>query len=63
MYTYFFVAALAALIVAWCTDKAQHRYSFTIAGVTVVLIGYVILLCENRATTGVRYMACFLEHP
>lgn len=55
----FIVAAVAALIVAWCTDRAKHRYGFTIAGVAVGLVGYVILLCQNRVTTGVRYMACF----
>jgi cyanate permease len=55
----FIVAAIAALVVAWCTDRAHHRYGFTIAGVVVGLVGYVILLCEGRVATGVRYMACF----
>lgn len=55
----FIVAAFAALIVAWCTDRAKHRYGFTIAGVAVGLIGYVILLCQKQVTTGIRYMACF----
>jgi cyanate permease len=55
----FIVAAVAALIVAWCTDRAQHRYGFTIAGIVVGFIGYVVLLCQNRVATGVKYMACF----
>ena len=55
----FIVAAAAALIVAWCTDRAKHRYGFTIAGVLVGLVGYVILLCQRRVHNGVRYMACF----
>jgi cyanate permease len=55
----FIVAAVAALLVAWATDKMKHRYSFTIAGVVVGGIGYVILLCQGNVSVGVKYMACF----
>ena len=55
----FIVAAVTALAVAWCTDRVRHRYGFTIAGVVVGMIGYVILLCQNRVSVGVKYMACF----
>jgi cyanate permease len=55
----FIVAAIVALMVAWSTDKLKHRYGFTIVGVMVGLIGYVILLCQDRLPTGVKYLACF----
>lgn len=55
----FIVAAIVALMVAWSTDRLKHRYGFTIAGVMVGLIGYVILLCQDRLPTGVKYLACF----
>jgi len=55
----FIVAAVAALIVAWMTDRMKHRYAFTIAGVVVGGIGYVVLLWQENVSVGVRYMACF----
>lgn len=53
------VAAASALAVAWCTDRAKHRFGFAISGIVVAVIGYVILLCQAGLTTGVKYMACF----
>lgn len=55
----FIVAAVAALLVAWSTDRMKHRYAFTIAGVVVGGIGYVILLNQRGVSVGVKYMACF----
>jgi cyanate permease len=55
----FIVAGVTALLVAWATDRVQHRYAFTIAGVVVSGIGYVVLLCQSSVTVGVKYMACF----
>lgn len=55
----FIVAAVVALLVAWATDRVKHRYAFTIAGVVLGGIGYVILLCQSSVTVGVKYMACF----
>jgi MFS family permease len=55
----FIVAAVVALGVAWWTDRLQHRYAFTMAGVLVGMVGYVILLCQDGVSTGVKYMACF----
>ncbi|KAE9377036.1 major facilitator superfamily protein [Stipitochalara longipes BDJ] len=55
----FIVAAVAALLVAWATDRMKHRYAFTIAGVLVGGIGYVVLLCQENVSVGVKYMACF----
>jgi cyanate permease len=41
----FIVVAVAALAVAWMTDRLKHRFGFTIAGVVVGFIVYVVLLC------------------
>ncbi|KAM3075811.1 hypothetical protein ACMFMG_007938 [Clarireedia jacksonii] len=55
----FCVAAILALLTAHLTDRFQHRFSFTIIGILVGTIGYIILLCQTNVTTGVKYMACF----
>ncbi|THV53252.1 hypothetical protein BGAL_0055g00110 [Botrytis galanthina] len=47
------------LVIAYLTDRLQHRFVFTIAGVAVGIIGYVILLCQSHIPTGAKYMACF----
>ncbi|CCD49739.1 hypothetical protein BofuT4_P094470.1 [Botrytis cinerea T4] len=48
------------LVIAYLTDRLQHRFAFTIAGVVVGIIGYVILICQSYVSTGIKYMACFL---
>jgi len=53
------VAAVAALSVAWISDRLRHRFGFTILGVAIAGIGYIILLCQEHLHTGVKYMACF----
>ncbi|TGO76727.1 hypothetical protein BELL_0140g00170 [Botrytis elliptica] len=53
------VATTTCLVIAYLTDRLQHRFAFTIAGVAVGIIGYVILLCQSHVSTGVKYMACF----
>ncbi|ESZ92068.1 MFS transporter [Sclerotinia borealis F-4128] len=53
------VAAVTSLIIAYLTDHLQHRFGFTIAGVVVGTIGYIILLCQSHVPTGAKYMACF----
>ncbi|KAF7858526.1 hypothetical protein EAF04_009126 [Stromatinia cepivora] len=55
----FCMATVASLVIAYLTDHLQHRFGFTIAGVVVGTIGYIILLCQSHVTTGVKYMACF----
>lgn len=55
----FIVATVAALIVAFSTDHLKHRYSFIMAGLCVGVTGYVILICMDNVSIGVRYMACF----
>ncbi|KAA8571571.1 hypothetical protein EYC84_001569 [Monilinia fructicola] len=55
----FCVAAATSLVIAYLTDHLQHRFGFTIAGVGIGTVGYIILLCQSHVTTGVKYMACF----
>jgi hypothetical protein len=58
----FVVAAVMSLGTAWISDRMQHRYGFTMLGVLVGTIGYVILLCQEYnggLSNGVKYMACF----
>ena len=57
----YIVAAVASLTVAYMADRLKHRYGFTMLGVVVGAIGYVILLCEDKVHVGVKYMACFVS--
>jgi len=60
------VGAFLTLFCAWWSDRIQHRYAFTICGVALATIGYIILLCQgplkevHRMPIGVRYLAIFL---
>ncbi|TID13934.1 Protein argonaute [Venturia nashicola] len=56
----FVVATICALATAWATDRARHRYAFTILGLVVASIGYVVLLAQNGLPVGIKYFACFL---
>jgi MFS family permease len=59
------VGAVLTLFVAWWSDRIQHRYAFTIGGVALATVGYIILLCQgplkevHRMPIGVRYLAIF----
>jgi hypothetical protein len=56
----FVSAALTGLIAAYFADKLRHRYAFTMFGVAVASVGYIILLNQDKVQTGVKYFACFL---
>ena len=56
----YIVAAVVALIVALCTDRLRHRYAFTIGGVGVATIGYIVLLAQKSVPVGARYAAVYL---
>ncbi|KAK0658117.1 putative transporter [Lasiodiplodia hormozganensis] len=56
----FVVATVVALIIAVCTDKLQHRYGFCLLGVVVASVGYVLLLCQDHISVGVKYFALFV---
>ena len=59
------VGAVLTLFCAWWSDRIQHRYAFTIGGITLAVIGYIILLCQghkgvvNPIPIGVRYASIF----
>lgn len=59
------VGAVLTLFCAWWSDQVQHRYAFTIGGITLTVIGYIILLCQgplnikHRLPIGVCYMSIF----
>ncbi|ETS80946.1 hypothetical protein PFICI_08475 [Pestalotiopsis fici W106-1] len=54
------VAAVACLSAAYLTDRLQHRYTFTLIGVGVATVGYILLLCQQHVSVGVRYFALIL---
>ena len=54
------VATVVSLIVALCTDKLRHRYSFTMAGVFVCTIGIILLMAQRTLPVSVRYFALYL---
>ncbi|KAF2466497.1 MFS general substrate transporter [Lindgomyces ingoldianus] len=59
----FVVATVTALITAWVTDRARHRYAFCILGLTISSIGYILLLAQKHLSSGVKYFALFLIVP
>lgn len=56
----FVVAAALCLTTAYLTDRLRHRYAFTMVGVVVATIGYILLLSQRQISVGVRYFALFL---
>lgn len=53
------VAAFLSMSMAYTADRVKHRYGFAILGLTVAIMGYIILLCQANLSVGVKYMACF----
>jgi len=56
----FVVATVVALLTATVTDRLRHRYSFTILGIVVASVGYILLINGKNLSSGVKYFACFL---
>ncbi|KAH8892354.1 MFS general substrate transporter [Thozetella sp. PMI_491] len=54
------VATIACLTTAYITDRLRHRYIFTMIGIIVGSVGYILLLCQQYIAVGVRYFALFL---
>ena len=48
------------LVVAYLSDRLHHRYSFTMLGVFVGTVGYVILLAQKSVSVSIRYFAVYL---
>lgn len=56
----YIVATALCLAAAWFADRLRHRYAFSILGLVAAIIGYILLLCQNSVSVGVRYFALFL---
>ncbi|UZP38440.1 hypothetical protein NXS19_006256 [Fusarium pseudograminearum] len=56
----YIVAAIGCLTAAFLADRLRHRYSFTMIGVVLTTIGYILLLCQQNIPTGARYLALFM---
>jgi hypothetical protein len=54
------VGCVVTLACAWWSDRIQHRFTFTVVGLAIACIGYVVLLCESKVSVGARYTALFL---
>ncbi|KAL1587290.1 hypothetical protein WHR41_04431 [Cladosporium halotolerans] len=56
----FVVATVISLVVAWTADRMRHRFAFCILGICIASVGYIILLCQDQVSVGVRYFAIFV---
>ena len=56
----YIVAAVICLITALLTDRLRHRYAFTMVGIAVASIGYIILLEQESVSVRGRYVAVYL---
>lgn len=55
----YIVACFFTLITALMADRLRHRYAFTMVGVLVATIGYLILLTQKHVPVGARYLAVY----
>lgn len=56
----YIVACITNLITAVCTDRLRHRYAFTMLGVIIATIGYVLLFAQKSVPVSARYLAVYL---
>ncbi len=56
----YIVAFAVTLVTATCTDRLRHRYAFTMTGISLATIGYVILLTQKGVSIAARYFAIYL---
>lgn len=54
------VAGGTMLIGAWASDKLRHRFSFFVAGTSLVTIGYGMLLAQEGKSRDYKFGAVFL---
>ncbi len=53
------VCTALTLFTAWFSDRLRHRYGFTLFGIMLATIGYVILLAQGGLEARIKYMAVF----
>ncbi|KAL9607200.1 MAG: hypothetical protein Q9167_007866 [Letrouitia subvulpina] len=56
----YIVASIATLIAAFCSDHLRHRYAFTMIGICLATVGYVVLLAQTNVPVLARYIAVYL---
>lgn len=56
----YIMATIGCLTAAWLADRFRHRYTFTMVGVCIATVGYILLLLQDRVPVGVRYFSLFL---
>ncbi|KAF4332009.1 tartrate transporter [Fusarium beomiforme] len=56
----YIVATIGCLSAAYLADRLRHRYGFTMFGVVMTSIGYILLLLQHHVPTAARYFALFL---
>lgn len=56
----YIVATIGCLTAAFLADRLRHRYSFTMIGILVMTVGYVLLLCQQNVPTAARYFSLFM---
>lgn len=56
----YIVSAVMCLAAAYFADRLRHRYAFTMVGLVIAVVGYVLLLCQASLSVGARYFALFL---
>ncbi|KAL8754462.1 MAG: hypothetical protein Q9184_005105, partial [Pyrenodesmia sp. 2 TL-2023] len=54
----FINSAIVSMIVAYVSDTVQHRAAFALVGVTVSILGHVLLIVGQNVAT--RYAGCFV---
>ncbi|KAL4917576.1 major facilitator superfamily domain-containing protein [Aspergillus aurantiobrunneus] len=53
------VAMVITLSTAYISDRLAHRYVFTLAGVLIATMGYILLLVQTSIPVGARYFALY----
>ncbi|KAL9042358.1 MAG: hypothetical protein Q9214_003806 [Letrouitia sp. 1 TL-2023] len=56
----YITASIATLIAAFCSDHLRHRYAFTMMGICLATVGYVLLLAQTSVPVVARYIAVYL---
>jgi MFS family permease len=56
----YLTSTIFCLAAAYLADRIRHRYGFTMGGVVVTSVGYILMLCQHHVPVAVRYFALFL---
>lgn len=57
--SYWAVAGIVGLIVAWVSDRLRDRYALIMLAVVLGSIGLILLLCGQYVSVSVRYVSLF----